>query len=49
MVGHRPHLWGSQYMRKFVIAISIATVTFAMTAVTAFAMTAGGIGTCCYS
>ena len=36
-------------MRKFLIALSIATVTVAMTAISAFASTAGGIGLCCYS
>jgi hypothetical protein len=33
-------------MRRFLIALSIATVTFAATAATALA---GGIGGCCYS
>jgi hypothetical protein len=33
-------------MRKFLIALSIATLTFAVTAVSAFAT---GGGPCCYS
>jgi hypothetical protein len=50
VVGSRPQTWGNKYMRKFLIALSIATVTVAMTAVSAFATTAaGGIGPCCYS
>ncbi len=36
-------------MRKFLIALSIATVSVAVTAVTAFAMFASPIGSCCYS
>jgi hypothetical protein len=36
-------------MRKFLIALSIATLTFALTAVSAFAAPAGGAGLCCYS
>jgi hypothetical protein len=36
-------------MRKFLIALSIATVTFAATAVSAFAAPLGVIGPCCYS
>ena len=36
----------TKYVRKFLIALSIATVTFAMTAVTVLA---DGGGPCCYS
>ncbi len=36
-------------MRKFLIALSLATITFAVTAVTALAGPAGAIGPCCYS
>jgi len=45
-VGPRPQFGGIKYVRKFLIALSIATVTFAVTAITAFASGGGG---CCYS
>jgi hypothetical protein len=45
-VGPRPQFGGNQKVRKFLIALSIATVTFAMTAVTVLA---DGGGPCCYS
>jgi hypothetical protein len=49
VVGYRPQIWGYKHMRKFLIALSIATVTFAASAVTALAAPAGVIGPCCYS
>jgi hypothetical protein len=45
-VGSRPQFGGIKYVRKFLIALSIATVTFGLTAVTALA---DGLGPCCYS
>ena len=48
-VGPRPQFGGIKYVRKFLIALSLATVTFAATAITAFASAATGGGPCCYS
>ncbi len=36
-------------MRKFLIALSIATITFAVTAANVLAAPLGGSGPCCYS
>jgi len=44
-VGPRPQFGGFKYVRRFLIALSIATLTFGLTAVTALA---DGIGPCCY-
>jgi hypothetical protein len=43
-VGPRPQFGGIKYVRKFLIALSIATLTFGVTGVTALA---SGIGLCC--
>jgi len=40
------NLRGFKHVRKFLIALSIATVTFGITAITALA---GPSGPCCYS
>jgi len=44
--GYRPHLWGFDLMRKFLIALFFAASAVAMTATMAFA---GSGGLCCYS
>jgi hypothetical protein len=44
-VGSRPQFGGNKYVRRFLIAISLATVTFGLTTVTALA---DGLGPCCY-
>jgi len=41
----RPQFGGIKYVRKFLIALSFATLTFGLTAVTALA---DGVGGCCY-
>jgi len=38
-----------KHMRKFLIALSIATITFAVTAANVLAAPLGGSGPCCYS